>query len=76
MTAENEEAERVPPMWGIWLIDPSGKYGPHKVFAEYGETADDAFNSCAARYRPGGADVTLDPELKPYLINPAREARP
>jgi len=56
-------------MWGLWLIDPSGKYGPNKVFAEHGDTAEEAFASCASRYRH---DVQLDPRGGHFIINPAR----
>jgi hypothetical protein len=64
---------RIPPTWGVWLLDPSGKYGPHKVFAEHGETAADAATSAIARYKPNGGGVcTLDAAGEPYMINPAR----
>jgi hypothetical protein len=60
-------SRRVPPMWGIWLIDPSGKYGAAsgKVFHEHGETAADAERSALARYRVRG--VVIDPERSTYL---------
>lgn len=63
-----------PPMWGLWLKDPSGKYGVHKVFAEYGETADAAYDSAIRRYAVPG--VTRDPSRLPYIINPAVGERP
>jgi len=63
--------KHIPPMWGLWLNDPSGKYGPHKVFAQYGETADEAYDMAIARYREPG--VTRDESRRPFIINPARE---
>lgn len=63
-----------PPMWGLWLNDPSGKYGQHKVFAEYGETADAAYDSAIARY--GVRGVSRDASRLPFVINPARGTKP
>lgn len=63
-----------PPMWGLWLKDPSGKYGLHKVWAEYGETADAAYDSAIRRYAVPG--VTRDPSRLPFIINPARGVKP
>lgn len=56
---------RRPPMWGLWLIDPSGKYGAHKPFMEHGESAEAALKSALARYRVQGA--TGDPTRKPFM---------
>jgi len=68
------DVEWVPPMWALWLIDPSGKYGPHKYFAEHGETIDDAYASALARYQPAGRPATRDTTRKPRMINPGHKA--
>lgn len=66
-----------PPMWGLWLIDPSGKYGwPHKVFAMTGDTAEEAFRATQASYKPFGKQIELDQRHTPYVINPARGQKP
>lgn len=62
---------RIPPMWGLCLIDPSGKYGPHKTFYEYGETAPAAVASALARYDVAGTAV--DPDRPPFLATAAQE---
>lgn len=64
------DMEQVPPMWALWLIDPSGGYGPHKPFAECGTTAEDAYASAIARYQPIEGSVTRDMTREPWLINP------
>ncbi|KQO98576.1 hypothetical protein [Leifsonia sp. Leaf264] len=63
---------RRPPMWGLTLIDPSGKYGQHNAFVEFGETAEEAMASAIGRYRPaGGGHAAADPANPPYLMSPA-----
>jgi hypothetical protein len=69
------DVEYLPPMWGLWLVDPSGKYGRHKVFAQTGETADEAFALAAARYRPVAGPIELDPDGRHFIINPARRRK-
>ena len=63
-------APTIPPMWGLWLNDPSGWYGPHKPFYEHGATAEAAYASAIARYRVVG--TTVDETREPFVLNPAR----
>jgi hypothetical protein len=67
---EPADARMLPPMWGLWLLDPSGKYGRHKPFYEHAETAEAAVASAIARYQVSG--VTVDPIRKPFLAQEAR----
>ena len=62
---------RLPPMYGITLIDPSGRYGTHKLFCEHGESAADAEASAIARYRVSG--TTVDPAHPTRLVGTAQE---
>jgi hypothetical protein len=66
-------SRRRPPMWAVWLIDPSGKYGKKgrtgKAFFEYGETAAAAELTAIARYRVPG--TTIDPEHPSLLASVA-----
>lgn len=64
---------RLPPMYGITLIDPSGVYGTHKMFCEHGESAENAEASALRRYRVPGTRV--DPGHPTRLVGPAQEVR-
>lgn len=59
-----------PPMWGLWLNDPSGKYGPDKPFFEHGWSAEEAYVSALATYAVDG--VTIDESRDPFILNPAK----
>lgn len=60
----------IPKMWGLWLHDPSGKYGPHKAFFEHGNTAEEAYASAIARYNV--ENVTIDTTQEPFVLNSER----
>lgn len=74
MEVKAQQSDYRPPMWGIYLEDPTGKYGPHKEFYEHGETLTDAEASTLARYRSPG--TTIDSSRPGFLAQAARGAKP